>query len=227
MASAKADAAKEGSERLPRLPSGRHGLSREFVASNQRERITAATIAVVAERGYNETTVSLIAERAGVSRRTFYGFHGSKEESFFAAYELLADHLRESAAAAAASERSWPGRVRARIAAGLSVGAENPDLVRFALIAPPRAGAEVADRYRAASAEAVAELLAGMPKRLAAKKLPPGAELSMLGGGVALIAAKVEAGEGDRLGDLLPDLTRMALTPYLGREEAMRVALAD
>ena len=42
------DAAAGG---LGRLPPGRHGLSREFVTENQRNRLTAGMIAAVAEHG--------------------------------------------------------------------------------------------------------------------------------------------------------------------------------
>ena len=45
-----------------------------------------------------------------------------------------------------------------------------------------------------------------------------------MGGMAALIADRVLAGEGDRLPDLLPDLLEFVLTPYLGREEAVRIA---
>ena len=35
-----------------RLPRGKHGLSPQFVATNQRGRLIAATVTVVAEKGY-------------------------------------------------------------------------------------------------------------------------------------------------------------------------------
>jgi hypothetical protein len=35
---------------------------------------------------------------------------------------------------------------------------------------------------------------------------------------------RLNAGEADRLGELLPDLTELALAPYLGRDEARRIA---
>ena len=45
-----------------------------------------------------------------------------------------------------------------------------------------------------------------------------------MGGMAALIADRVQVGEGGRLLDLLPDLLELVLTPYLGREEAVRVS---
>src|SRR6266498_996015 len=55
-----------------RLPSGRHGLTRETIVASQRGRLLDAMAAAVAEKGYAETTVSDVVDRAGVSRRTFY-----------------------------------------------------------------------------------------------------------------------------------------------------------
>ncbi|HWI74932.1 MAG TPA: TetR/AcrR family transcriptional regulator, partial [Baekduia sp.] len=54
------------------LPKGRHGLSRAFIASNQRERLLDAIANVVADKGYAATRVADITDYAGVSRKTFY-----------------------------------------------------------------------------------------------------------------------------------------------------------
>ena len=210
--------------RLSRLPPGRHGLSREFVSQNQRDRIAAGIIAAVAENGYHETTISGIAAAAGVSRRTFYAYFSSKEECFFDTYNLIADHLREAAGEASRPFAEWPERLRARLAAVLEVFAANPDLARFVLVVPPRAGDEIAARYRRAMDEVLAELLGDLPEELAAKRPSRAAEEALVGGGASLIVEKVEAGEGERLPELLPDLVEFILTPLLGRAEAMRLA---
>ena len=132
----KGDKDAGGSPGLPRLPPGRHGLRREFVEQNQRQRLTAGIIAAVAERGYHETTITEIAAAAGVSRRTFYAYFASKEECFLAAYQEIGTYLREAGAAAATAADSWPERVRAKLAAMLETFAANPDLARFCLLAP-------------------------------------------------------------------------------------------
>lgn len=207
---------------LHRLPPGRHGLSRDFVVSNQRDRITAGMIAAVAERGFHETTISDISRASGVSRRTFYGYFSSKEDCFFATYDLVATHLLEAAATAADSQEEWPLRVRAALAGTLEFFAANPDLARFMVIAPPRAGEEVAGRYRESTARALAQLTIGMPDGVT---LPPAAiQHALIGGMAGLVAHKVEAGEGERLAELLPDLVELFLAPYLGREAAARIA---
>lgn len=212
----------EAALRLARLPPGRHGLPREFVTRNQRDRLAAGTISVVAERGLNDSTITQICAAAGVSRRTFYTYFASKEECFFAAYGTISEHLRIATDAAAGEHEDWPRQVAAKLAASLEFLAANPDLARFFLIAPQRAGEEVASRYRRGMGRAVEYLCVGMP---AAVEGPSEAVAgSLIGGMAALVVRKVEAGEGDLLPELLPDLVELFLTPYLGRAAAVQVA---
>lgn len=210
--------------RLSRLPPGRHGLPRGFVIENQRHRIAAGIIAAVAEHGYHGATIGEITEASGVSRRSFYTYFESKEECFFDTFDMIADHLREAATAAAQDQKRWPDQVRARLGAVLEVFAANPNLARFVLIAPARAGEAISARYRRAMDEVLAELTEGMPEEVAAREPSRAAELALIGGGAALIVRKVEAGEGEDLPALLADLLELTLTPFLGRAEAVRVA---
>ena len=48
------------------------GHSPELVAQNQRERLLAATVVAVADRGYEATPVAELLKLSGVSRTTFY-----------------------------------------------------------------------------------------------------------------------------------------------------------
>jgi AcrR family transcriptional regulator len=210
--------------RLARLPPGRHGLPREFVTQNQRDRLAAGIISVVAERGFNAATITQICAAAGVSRRTFYVYFSSKEECFFAAYGTIAKHMRIATDAAAADHDEWPQQVAAKLRVSLEFFAANPDLARFCLVAPQRAGEEVAARYRETMNQAVGYLCEGMPPPLATKAPSEAVAGSLMGGMAALVVRKVEAGEGDDLPALQADLVELFLTPYLGRAEASKVA---
>jgi AcrR family transcriptional regulator len=217
-------AGEDSAPGLARLPPGRHGLSREFVTRNQRDRLTAGMIAAVAEHGFHEATITQIAAAAGVSRRTFYGYFSSKEECFFDTFGQVADHLEGAMESAAQADADWPERVRAQLTAMLETFAANPDLARFALIAPPNAGGEIAARYR--------ELLERLFAILTEAKPPPpetgepsrAVGDGLLGGIVALVVRKVKAGEGEELAELAPDLLELFLTPYYGQEQAVRLA---
>lgn len=76
-----------------RLASGRHHLSREQVAANQRQRIFKALATVMARNGYNNTTVDDLIKEAGVSKATFYQHFTSKQDCFMSAYARMQQHV--------------------------------------------------------------------------------------------------------------------------------------
>jgi AcrR family transcriptional regulator len=203
---------------LPRLPPGRHGLSREFVLENQRGRIAAGMIEVVVARGYVATTVSQVVAAAGLGRRTFYNLYSDKAEAFFDVYGQVTDFLAAAMIEAGAAEKGgWAATVRAELAALLDCLATNPDLVRFTLEAPQAAGGEVAAAYRSFLERLLLVIGEGRPKR--AKRPPPAAEYGAIGGLTGLVVAAADAGPEAIMG-LLPEVTELVLTPYLGREAA-------
>ena len=81
-----------------KLPRGRHNLSRTDVSNVQRARMLRAMADVVAERGYVDTPVAAVIERAGVSRETFYQQFASKQDCFVAALEETIGRLAASLA---------------------------------------------------------------------------------------------------------------------------------
>jgi AcrR family transcriptional regulator len=204
-----------------RLPPGRHGLPRTFVAENQRERLLNGVVEAVAEHGYNATTIGGITEAAKISRRTFYEHFKGKEECFLTAYEMIDAHVRASMQAAADPAVPWPEQVRASLAALLDVLARDLAVARFYLTEPLAAGGEIAARYRDAM-QLLAETL--RPQAGPADLDVEVRDQALMGGIATLIARRLNAGEPHRLPELLPDLTELALAPYLGRDEARRTA---
>jgi len=204
-----------------RLPPGRHGLPRTYVAENQRERLLNGVLEAVAEHGYEATTIGRIVEAAKISRRTFYEYFAGKEECFLAAYEMVDAHVRDSMLTAPGAAEPWPDRIRARLGALLDVLSRDPAVARFYLVEPLAAGGDVAARYRDAM-QLLAETLRPEPE-------PPGHDIevrdqALIGGVATLIVRRLNAGAADRLPELLPDLVELVLAPYLGREEAQRLA---
>jgi AcrR family transcriptional regulator len=64
------------------------------------KRLQAAALELFAERGFDRTTVADIAERAGVTERTFFRHFDDKREALFVGSELLVDAMRGAVAAA-------------------------------------------------------------------------------------------------------------------------------
>ncbi|HEY6550591.1 MAG TPA: TetR/AcrR family transcriptional regulator [Solirubrobacterales bacterium] len=211
-------------QELGPLPAGRHGFSHEQVAHNQRERLIAGLATAVAEHGYQAVTITHITKEAKVSRRVFYENFEGKEECFLAAFDVVVEHIRELAAEAVAPIADWPRRAIAASRAVLVFLASEPDLARLCLVESQGASPAVAARFHEAVHEAVPLLEEGRAERERSRELPASTEESTIGALVMLASRKVAAGEAEQLGDLLPDFVEFILAPYLGAEEAARLA---
>ncbi|WIB64588.1 TetR/AcrR family transcriptional regulator [Curtobacterium sp. MCBD17_040] len=65
-----------------------------------RDRLVLAAVDLFTEQGYDETTVAQIAERAGVTKSTFFRYFPDKRELLVAGQETLSTLLAEGIAAA-------------------------------------------------------------------------------------------------------------------------------
>ncbi len=216
----------EGSlSQLAHLKPGGHALRREVVVRHQRERILAAVIDVVAERGYRKTSVAAIIERAGVAKPKFYENFSSKEDAFLHAFDAgVAETGERLAAACEAAAPDIAARVDAGLAALLDFLAERPALARAVLLEAPLLGPALGER-RAQVLAAFAPLLDG--SREAAQEsegLPDNLEGTVLDGLYWLIYEAVLAGEPEPLTALRPALVEFALLPFLGPSAAADAA---
>jgi AcrR family transcriptional regulator len=221
-----ADAPAEYPPELSRLPPGRHGLPRDFVVHNQRERLIAGLAEAVAEKGYGGTTIADITRHAAVSRRTFYEHFDGKDECFVAAFETVGDQLRERVDEAYKTEDEWTEAMRAAIAAMLTFLTSEPNLARLAMVEALVAGPVVVERYDAAVQTFLPYLEAGRKGRSKAvlARLTDSTEEALVGGMISLIARRIVAGQTEELESLLPDLVEFTLAPYVGNDEAARFA---
>jgi len=208
------------------LPRGRHGLPRELVVENQRSRLISSMITTVAEIGFGRTTIAKVTGPAKISRRTFYEFFDNKEDCYQAAYEASFEFLRETTEAGASEER-WPNSVRAGLEALLESLGAHPDLAGFFLISPASVGDEIAVRHHRAMRELVETLVADAPEAAGDDLVAETRAEALAGGLTRLTAMKVSAGKAGELPALLPDLVELFLRPYVGSEEAVRVAWGD
>jgi len=90
-----------------------------------RERLVGAAIQLFSEQGYDATTVSQIAERAGLTRSTFHRHFGDKRDVLAAGQDMLAGLLRDGAVRAPAGSTPLAAVESALLAAA---GAMTPDM---------------------------------------------------------------------------------------------------
>jgi AcrR family transcriptional regulator len=213
---------------MDRLPRGRHGLSPEFVARNQRERLITGLTQALYEVGYHETTVGRIGQRAAVSKSDFYKHFESKDDCFVAAYDAAIERIREEVVTAceAAVGEEWVARVEAAIAALLDLFDEEPALAGIALVEGLRAGRDIHDRYQAALESFVGILGKGAPQPRAGSAVPKANDEAVVGGIASLLGRRILAGEGERLSEHFPEILEFTFSAYLGAEEARRIVSA-
>ncbi|HEU4705642.1 MAG TPA: TetR/AcrR family transcriptional regulator [Solirubrobacterales bacterium] len=210
---------------MERLPRGRHGLSPEFVARNQRERLIAGLIEALYEVGYQKTTVALIGQRAAVSKSDFYKHFETKDDCFLAAYDIAVERIRDGVrdGCTAVADEDWALRVRAAIEALLDLFQAEPGLASIVLVEGLRAGRGVYDRYQAALDGFVRELRDGAPTGPAGGEVPEATDEAVVGGVAAMLGRRVLAGEAEQLPQLFPEILEFVLAAYMGVEEARRI----
>jgi AcrR family transcriptional regulator len=214
---------------MERLPRGRHGLSPEFVARNQRERLITGLTETLYEVGYQKTTVSMIGRRAAVSKSDFYKHFESKDECFVAAYDAAIERIRECVLSACeeVSGEEWPRRVRAATAALLQFFSEEPALAGITLVEGLRAGRDVYDRYQGALDSFVEYLNEGAPASNPGGEVPEATGEAVVGGIASLLGRRVLAREAEQLSMLFPEILEFILSTYLGGEQARRIVSAE
>lgn len=203
------------------LPSGRHGLPREYVLASQRSRLLAASIAVAGEHGYAGMTVSAVIAGARVSRKTFYEFFADREACFLEAFDiLLEDSLAGFRAAYEEGGAQWPQRLRSGLATALEALAAHPAEARVGFVEVFAAGPRALSRRDEAMRAFMEFVQPGFAAAPDALDVPPLAAEAVVGAIYEVIYTRVLHGRVGELPDLLPQLLFVALTPFLGAEAA-------
>jgi len=87
-------------------------------------RLEAAALELFAENGYDHTTVSDIAQRAGLTKRSFFRYFPDKREVLFAGTETLSGLLRQSVESSPTDDQPWTVMTSALINSGELLTAE-------------------------------------------------------------------------------------------------------
>jgi AcrR family transcriptional regulator len=212
------------SERLAKLPPGRHLVPRDFVVKNQRERMLLAVTELVAERGYRKTTIELIAKTARVALVTFYEHFEDKEECFLAAFDESVGAAREVFAELIDAQRPWPEQIATGIEVFLEMVVAHPARAKLCLVESQAAGTAALACYQEVLESVAPKLREGRELNPRAARLPDGLEVAIAGGLAWLVHQRLVSDRLDGLEALLPEMLQVTLTPYVGETEAGRAA---
>jgi AcrR family transcriptional regulator len=188
------------------------GVPRAEAERNHRERLFAATVAIVVEKGYDATRVADLVKLAGISRSAFYRQFADKQECFLATAEQLVQPTIEVVLRRA--EEAPPGEERMQLAVESFLGliASQPAASKMCFVEIYAAGPEavaVIERTVHVFEEQVAALFDEIPGR---EGMPPQMVRAMIGGMQKVIHKRLYRDEQDELVALAPQICRWWLS---------------
>jgi AcrR family transcriptional regulator len=203
-----ASAASDGI-RYRRLPTGAHGLTREQVELDQRERLRSAMIELIAERGYPAVRIHDLTQLAHVSRPTFYNLFDDKEELLLSAYEDIAGRTTKRIAEAYSSGGSPEESVQLALRAFAELAAAEPQAMTLALLGTFGAGPRALQR-RAGTLNALEEIVEAGRSSLASEHPRDFTAKFVIGGIREVSAARLRDGRAPELVELGHELATWA-----------------
>jgi AcrR family transcriptional regulator len=199
-------------------------VSRTAAAADQRRRILEATADLVAEHGYQGTSIETIVRSAKVGYATFYKSFDDKEQAYLAlldaAYAVTAHHVQR----AYDREDSWPDQVAAGLGALFEQIAAHPNIGRACLVEALTAGPEAVARHEGVLKRFIPLLKPGRELNPRRAELPDTLEDTLVGGVLWVINQRLIADDAEALKGLLPETIEFVLRPYVGEEKAAQEA---
>jgi AcrR family transcriptional regulator len=210
------------------LPSGRHGLPREYVMNSQRSRLLGAAVLIAGAEGYAGMTVSAVISRAGVSRKTFYEFFQDREDIFLAAFDQVAEEALRGAREAYEAADTWPARLHNVLSTALAALAAHPHEARLGFVEVLAAGPRAIKRRDEAMREFMQFLAPGYEAAAAGAPdaIPALMPEAIVGAIYEIVYARVLQERTDELPELLPQLMYCVLAPFVGPRLAAEQAFA-
>jgi AcrR family transcriptional regulator len=191
----------------------------------QRARFIASMTALSRERDWHGLSVDRICEHAGMSRRTFYEHFTDAEDCFASAIEDALQYLWEVVAERlGAAGDDWAEQVAVAIVAFLAALELDPPRAWMAIM-EPLYGNSRARAARQVVVDRFVALLASGPAYDDGDRVPANTAAGTIGGLWELALQRVAGGE-DAVGldEAAGSAIFLALSPFVGRHEAMRHA---
>ncbi len=213
--------AAKGHLRMRHPVPGPHGGGL-YVSELQRGRLLDATFAIVSEEGYRGMAVRKVAERAGVSSKTFYDLFSDREDCFLAAFDHGVEELRVRARPVYEAERDWAAGVRGGLEVLLGVLDSEPALRRLVFVEALGAGPRVLELRAQVLGQLAGVIDEGRAGMKAPAKLPPLTAEGIVGATFGVIHARLSQQRLESLIELLGPLMATIILPYRGSAAAAR-----
>ena len=198
------------------LPRGRPRIPEQQVAENQRLRIMFAAAEIAEEKGYAATTVGEIARVAGVDGRAFYSIFLDKHDAFMAVHEFGFQHVMHVTASAFFAGETWRDRNWEAGRAFTQFLERNPLVAHVGFVEAYAVGPRAAQRLED-SQNAFAMLLQEGYQHLGEQTPPSQLALEAIIATIfEIVYRRARAGGKASLPALLPHLTFLVLSPFIG-----------
>ncbi len=188
--------------------------------ATERDRIIEAFIEIVAERGYEKTSLEAVVDHADVDGEAFHHYFEDKAACFAAAWNSVSESYMPRALAAYEGASGWREQMRAVGQAMLAHLTEHPDHGRILFVEGPEPG-EPARTPLDPNVEVFIELIDRGRQEMEDPDLLTRATAEGIAGAVnERIAECLKRGADDELPRLVPELMYLVVRPYLGAEVA-------
>jgi AcrR family transcriptional regulator len=181
-----------------------------------------AAFVVVAEQGYRRMAARKVAERAGVSPKTFYDLFADREDCFLAVLDQAVEECATVVRPAYAGEGDWAGCIRAGLDALLRFLDSDPELCRLLFVEALGAGPRVLERRAQVPKQLERVIDEGRAGVKAAGELPPLTAEGVVSATFGVIHARLSQQRPEPLSALLNPLMATIVLPYRGRKVATR-----
>jgi AcrR family transcriptional regulator len=188
----------------------------------ERERIRAAVVSLVGERGYLGTTLDRVRRRADLDLASFRSHYADFDDCFTAVWESIADQFIERAAGAYLSGADWRGGIRALAWEYCRFLAEDQDRARVFMV-EVAFGNEAVRAARDVVMERYIDLVhLGAGERPDAAGVPRTRAEAVIGAIWERVAVTVKAGRFEQLPEQVPQMMYVLVLPYLGAAAAQQ-----
>jgi AcrR family transcriptional regulator len=197
------------------------------VAASQRERLFAAMIDLVDERGYQATTVTDVLARASVSRASFYELFANKENCFLSAYDLrVARVAGEILSAYSDPKLASPERLSTALATFFEIVAGWPGAARVTISEIATAGRQGMQRREQSTTVAEQKLASLLRQTTKRTSMSPTITKALIGGIRQVTYNRLRENRQNELPTLVEDLISWMLVydraPPPGRHASSR-----
>jgi AcrR family transcriptional regulator len=197
---------------------------RGFLSTSDRDRLIQAATELCTEQGYGEIDGEAIAERADLAAAVFEQHFGDKEGCLAAAENAILLEVVAAVSRSYSADRSEWENVIHGVKEILELMAANPEFAYLGYVFSRQMAPGSVREINETGHQMLEAMLQRGWDYSDSPDQPACAALGVLGGAQAIVRRELVAGRAWRLPQLLPDFVYISTVPFLGQEEAVRLA---